>query len=383
MHLAVTFPVASPGDGLWKEFNETMRTLWRQTTSLANWGVLELYAADYRRQSGETKIPKLTQERLNTIWSQEKGGLYQHAVRCYPDWGVWKGMTYAPSTILRQVESKWQKERYKIAWRCDGGYPVYKYPMPLPINSRNFNIRQESDGAMFFRVSLGGRKWDLRLRGGRDFKRQIGTFRKMLSGEYGIAAAQIYRKTRSSNIERGGQVDRKNGGGSTKHYDVIVKLVYKVETPTIKEGRTLMVRTDPNAIWVVELEGRQPWLLNADYIRRIIAAHAVYRQRMSEDLKYEKRWPKRMRTQMLDALAKRCNKNNRRLDAFCHEASAMLIGFAKRNGVENILYDDSNKEYISLFPWSKLKNHLFYKAEKEGMKLIAVKDEEETTQEEG
>ena len=55
------------------------------------------------------------------------------------------------------------------------------------------------------------------------------------------------------------------------------------------------VRTGKDFFWQATIEGRDPWILNADHVQSVVTAHMLRLGRLSEDTKYEKRWPKRQR----------------------------------------------------------------------------------------
>jgi hypothetical protein len=159
----------------------------------------------------------------------------------------------------------------------------------------------------------------------------------------------------------------------------LLKLVFHATRKPVGElTGTILVRTDPAAFWVCELQGRQPWIVNADHARRWVAEHTVYRQRMSEDLKYEKRWPVEMRRNMLRSLEDRCRKMNDRLATWCQEASKMLAEFARRQKAATVIYDDRNQAYLPKFPWFRLLEMVKNKLDERGIRLVCESERDES-----
>jgi hypothetical protein len=137
-------------------------------------------------------------------------------------------------------------------------------------------------------------------------------------------------------------------------------------------ARTLTVRSDATALWIAQPDWREDaWRLNGDAIRAKVAGHVKWRQRRAEDMKYEKRWPARVRTQMVADGQTRLRKQAQRLDSFCHEATAALAGFAARNRVAQVLYDDTDKSWCPVFPWHVLRERLTYKLGERRITFVA------------
>lgn len=137
----------------------------------------------------------------------------------------------------------------------------------------------------------------------------------------------------------------------------------------------MLVRTDPNAFWVAEQEGHPPWIVNADHVRRWQAEHRTFLQRFAEDMKREKRWPKRKRLRMNGARARRCDKNRSRLETWSHQVTASLARLAAARRVGEVIYDDSPRGFLESFPWHELKVKLAYKLEGLGIRFSGCLDE--------
>lgn len=332
-------PVAEPVGASWKELGDALHLAWQDSTSLSNWAAVELVKTDAQRKSTDAKLKAMKPVNLYRLGFTTRGF-----------WGVdaWNHCKSSANCVLRRVEKAYRKARFNIIWRASQVVPWFRYPQPYPVHNAEWKA-ELIEGKPHVRFNLKGERWLIRLKSGAEFGRQLAIFRQIVNGAKQCELT-IYRQ------------------GSQKH--TMVKLACWVPKPEVKTGHTMLVRTDPNAFWVVEMEGRQPWILNADHVRRWQMAHKTYLQRISEDTKREKRWPRKVMDNINKARDLRCEKNNNRLDSWAHEATAMLAAYATRNGVGEVIYDDSNKDYLPSFPWHTLKTKLKYKLEAAGLALM-------------
>jgi hypothetical protein len=137
-----------------------------------------------------------------------------------------------------------------------------------------------------------------------------------------------------------------------------------------KEGRTLQLKRDAEGllIWVLD---ERVMKLNADQAVQWIAADANERQRMSEDMKREKRWPRRVRRNMVRRMEVRSSKRGNRMKTFCQQSAAMLAGFCARNGVAKVEYDASGGR--EQFPWFQLEGAIENRLTMDGVAFEKLK----------
>lgn len=342
---AITFPVAGPVDASWEELRAALSTAWAQSTGLSNWATTELAKADVTRKPGDAKMPAVP-----------KVYLYPEARRQYPEMPP-----QSVTAVLHAVEAKYREKRYEIVWTHAASLPSYRYPVPFPVHNQGWKGEwQETTGTdgqtcrvptVSFRI--GDKRWTVRLRGGPHFHRQKQAFEQIVSGEAVQGELAVYRQRANGNDNRIGMKDREPGGRANVSYRIMVKLVAwmpRGEQRTGLRGKLLLRRSSAH-YWIAEVVGREPWILNADHVRRWCAQHRKYVRRMAEDLKQEKRWPAKMRAQMQDALDRKTTKYKRRMQSWCHQASAALAQFARRQGVERVVYDDADRGYLESFQW--------------------------------
>src|SRR5581483_10213997 len=89
------------------------------------------------------------------------------------------------------------------------------------------------------------------------------------------------------------------------------------------------------------------WRLNADHVRRWVAAYRHRLQRLAEDGRTVA--SRRRRDSAEESRARAVLKQKRRLESFCHEATALAAEWAEREGVEAVVYDDSVRSFLPAF----------------------------------
>jgi hypothetical protein len=355
---AITFPVASPVGLDWSAFRLLLATCWQQSTGLANWATTELAKADVIRDGSSVRMPAMP--RLY---------LYPAARARFP------AMT--PSSVvslLHAVEGRYRKARLEVIWRAAASLPRYRYPVPYPVNAQNWSVRwlSETERVPIMELRLGDQRIALRLQGGHGLRRQLAGFAHLVDGTGIGCEAALYRQRASSSDHRIGIDDRGPGGREKIHYRVMVKLVAWLPRVTPDQATaTLDVRTSKDAFLVAEIDGRDPWTLNADHVLRWITAHRRRLDRLSEDTKREKRWPQSARANIADYRERFVAAHHRRLDTWTHQASAMLVAYAQRQKVARLRYDDSER-ITSEFPWHQLAEKIRYKCDGAGITFAEV-----------
>lgn len=251
---AVTIPVVGPVDGTWKELRDDLRDAWADATALSNWLTTEYYVRDVRR-NGQVKLPP-----------QPKTYLYPEATARFPS---------IPPTAVTAIDhailGKYRAARYKLIWTGEVSLPTYRYPAPVVIPSRAWRPEYGKDSVPIVQVTLrrGARRWTLRLRGGREYRRQLVAFAQMVSGAAVVGALALYRQRANAADHRSGVADRDSGGQKAR-YRVMCKMVaWLPREPASKGDGVLFVRTDKDSLLIaLNAKDEKLWVLNADQVRR-------------------------------------------------------------------------------------------------------------------
>ena len=360
MARAVTFAVAGPVGAEWSDFRKALATAWGQSTALANWVTRELAKADTVRTPKDEKLDALPRVYL-----------YPAARRSFPEFS-----TQSLVCVLNAVAANYTKARLETVWRSEASLRNYRYPYPYPVDADGWKAFRGDGGERLVSLRLGGERFTLRLGGGRPWKRQAAVFDKILADEVLGREAAVYRVRANPGDHRNGTSETAKGGGPRTYWRVMLKLAVWLarEKPGYRAG-TMQLRTTPDSFLVAEAEGREPWVVNADHVRRWHLNHRAFLQRISEDSKYEKRWPRRARLNLNAHREDRCRKYGHRIGTFLDTASKMVAEFARRQGIATVEYDDSERGYLPEFPYHRLKELLTRKLDERGITLHAASGE--------
>jgi len=364
---AITIPIAGPvveggpeeRQAAWATLREELRAGWRACTQVANWAVRELAKAEAPRTAA--------QERLGPA---PRVYLYPGARAVAPELA-----TGSVVALLRAIEAKYRSRRLAAIWRCAESLPSYRYPTPMPIHVNAWKAVELSGGALGVAVRLvpgeEGRRWTLRLRGGPGFRRQMGSVRALLVGEAHPCELVLMEKVTTESAHRTGGETRGAGGGRRRNTTVMAKLVMWLPRREAQKAESVLrVRTCGDRLWAYAVDGEEERYLHADHVRRWIAEEAHRLDRSAHDLKHEKRWPRDVREQAIEAREPWMLRHHRRLDSFAHEATAMLVGYARRRVCAQIEYDDHDRGFFQSFPWHQLRERLTWKAEEYGISVV-------------
>jgi len=325
--------------------------------------VTELARNDISRKAGDEKLAP-----------QPKTYLYTGAREVAPELS-----TSSVVALLHAVEGRYKKARFKTIWLRQASHPVYQYPVPLPVHNQGWEAFQTEGGGAAVSVRVGSRRWNLAL-ATKGRRPQFTAWKKILAGEAIAGELSIIgqRVTRSDHRRNG--EDREAGGGRKIQHRVMIKMVawFPKKEAQAKEG-TMYLKTGANYLlaYHIGIDG-EPKYLFAEHVKRWRTQHSRHVMRIANDMKYEKRWPTRMRTQIGEMQDTWVHKFRNRIKTFCHETSVMLAKFAERRGVATVVWDDSNQGFIDQFPWYQLKQMLKYKLNERGIEFTEVTEKKET-----
>lgn len=342
---AITIPVVRPlGEGIgWPQFGKAIDAACEDMRNASNWMMTEIFVRDTKRKKGEKKMPKIY--------------LYPDAVKKFPSIP-----TQSLAALENSVKSKYSAKRRDVIFFGTASLPSFRFPLPMAVPNQGWTASYEDAGKdggdKVPCVSVAVRKGErflLQLKQGREFGRQLSQLRQITEGLGVQGELAIMRK------------DKK----------VMVKMVAWLPRVERDVGeRTMILTTDPNAFLVADIPDSQPWILNADHVRRRVAQHRVFLQRISEDTKYEKRWPKEKREQINNYRQARCDKQNRFLNDWVKQSAALVAKYASRQRVGEIIFDASCKSYLESFPWFMLEQTITNRCDQEGISVVLRKSKE-------
>jgi hypothetical protein len=355
----VVVPVIKPLEGTWDEFGKALRECWSESTAVSNLIIREVAKLDPPPTSGE-KIQK---------FKPDTKPIYALAREQWPQFD-----TGALSALMQRVVKVYQATRFDVV-RGSRSLPDFRYPTPYPVRAQNWQYSRGPNGEHLLSVRLGstaadgprGKRWTLLLKGGSEYARSIAAMKRI--GE-DVRQGELLLVGRRSG--QGGRKveDKPAGGGNERKAAVLARITLTMPRAAAKEGRTLQLKRDAEGLLIWVLDDRV-MKLNADQAFQWIAADAEARQRMSEDMKREKRWPRRVRRNMVRRMEVRSSKRGNRMKTFCQQSAAMLAGFCARNGVAKVEYDASGGR--EQFPWFQLEGAIENRLTMDGVAFEKLK----------
>ena len=354
---AITMPVIGPISCDWPTLRALLRQCWAESTRLANWITSECYVRDVRRHPGLEKL---------SPWD---------APYLYPETSTFAVPCQTRAAMEQTLKARYRAIRYQLLWTNEVSLPTYGYPYPFAVPNQAWRARLETgqDGSSEFpvvEVALPGGRVGLRLAGGRDYRRQLGAFRQLVSGEAIAGELSLYRVPARESDGRNGVPA---SGPSRPLYRVLCKMVaYLPRKPTKPpEGeRVLSVRTDAESLLLaLDVEGEKLRAWHGDQVRDWCFQHQRWLARMADDSKHERRRPKRRRRRVLHDYESRGTKHRHRVRTWIGQTAAELVGLARRRGCTVLKYDDRDQRFVSTFPWSLLRATVERKCLDEGVRF--------------
>jgi len=327
-----------------------------QATEAANFAVTELAKSEPPKADGKLgkwKVP---------------ASLYLDCRAAFPQLD-----SQSLGSILQGVKKRYGKRRFEVHGLHKAALPTYRYPVPIPVPAKDAKL-EKRDHRYLLTLRLAGKRYTLALRskrrGRHSFARQLAALDRVLAGESLIGEVQVGRQNASGNDHRSAVSESVNG---RKEYSrVVCRIAVWLPRQTKRErSGTMHLRTDRDAFWIAVVEGRDPWRLHADHVRRWVVRHRRQLNRLSDDTKFEKRWPKEQRESINGFRQRLCDRQNARLAEWCRQAAAMLANYADRQNVAEVVYDDRMRPSYE-FPWSRIAERLSQLLDEKGIKLVRV-----------
>lgn len=328
----IAYPVGSTKDEMWK----AVRSAWRMATEVSNWAVTEMAKIDVVRTAADEKIPKFP-------------GVYLYPgarLRC-PD------MTpQSVSALLRAVEQKYRRRRYDVIWTASASLPRYRYPAPYPVHNQAWKLYRDEKGYYEIRLRIGGDSWVFRLAGGGGFWRQQRQMDHIIAGRAIKGEMSL--------------MQFKHDGHPSKIMAKMVAWIPKEERHICQrdEGKVLQLYTRDDCFWdAIYPAQHTTWQINADHVRTWIIGHMRMNARILQDSRVTSRKWK------LKELERRATKQHNRIRSFCQMSCSAVVKLALSCRATTVNYDDSERDYMSSFPWAELRQMLANKLDEYGIAL--------------
>lgn len=348
-------PLAVPRDDGGDEFQAAVKTCWEEATALANWSIRELAKTDVIRMPGDEKLGKHPGVNLYTVSTP-----------------IFRVMDPASrAEILSAVSRAYTARRYEAIWLRKSSLPSYRYPYPHPVRAEAWKIEGDKD-APVFACRIKGEWYRIPLLRGRRHARALKAVLACVEPE--LKGPAILDRIENQAPKEARDRDRPNGGAQRGYYTVGVRFALWIRRQVAKEAsETLYLRTDPNSFWIYHVSDADPRYFHADHLKRWVSEHRNKLDRFAHDVKYEKRWPTKLRRRFVASQSPSNDKFHHRMNSFVHEATAMITNYAVRNKCSRVVYDDSAKTFVDSFRWDLTRIQLASKLDQVGITLEFAK----------
>jgi len=331
---AVSLPIVGPENpDDWPQLADELSHGFRVATDVSNWAMHEMFKRDeVLVGDGNTKLPPPPDS-----WKT----IYADSVARWPELA-----SSVRNPLLQAAHHKYAKFRYSLVRNFDKRMPKWRFPQPIPLKNGTYRI--EWDGtSVWLRFRLVGlkracgRTWRVRMKGGRDWHRQIREIREILAGDGEFLQAIIVARPKKGSSRSNGKFAR----------PVMVRIVVRrpVRTGNVARPNVLLVRTMPDSLLVARVRGdaRNCRHLHGDHIVRAIIAHDVQIDRLRSDQRcFDRRAGRRM-----DALTE---KMKRCMDTWCKQTAAAISRWAVSRRCGLVIWDDSVRTFLPHFRWDNL-----------------------------
>jgi hypothetical protein len=348
---AVTVPIAFPIGRKSKELWMALGGCWQQSTQLANFAVTELAKADIVR-SDETRLP-----------AAPKLYLYPQARLRLPEMSP-----QSVASVLQSAERRYRRRRYEVIWQAKAGLPRHRYPVPYPVHNQAWSVNRDKDGRSVLHVRLSGESWDLALRGGYHFHRQMKMIDQIISGEARQGELAFYRTAVNTGDHRSGK----------KPYRLMAKLVAWLPRQPLN-GRALkgsvLLSTGTDYLWRLHdgSEEEDDYIIYADQMRSWIKAHQRYLKRVGSDVS-KLRFVEQgqgISAKLAQEREARCRKQHNRIHSGCQMWAAAVAKKVHRRRFAQVEYDDAARGYFAQFDYTLLRGCLEKALDDYGIHLVA------------
>lgn len=350
----ITLPVAKPvavqvgtetAPLAWKEFGQAINTCWRECSDLSNLVYRTMAISDISPFDENGKLAK---------FSADGKQIYAACRNLYQQFDVGTLVQ-----LMQTARGHYISDRFDMYVRRIRSLRSFTHGrVPLPIKSDRWWASQSEDGGLMISFRLGSTlaqgirsgRITAMLGGGRKHARHAAVMRKVITGEL---------TARDLKLKPGGQTG------------VVACITVLMPRRAMESSGELLLRTSAQSLLTWNFgdgEDRPP--LHFDHVRQILAAREAQQQRWSDDLKFEKRWPRRKRRRMLSRRHRSADRWNNALRTAIQQAAAMVSGVAKRGRVERVCYDDTERSFAPKFAWAELRTRLEQSLSIEGIKLV-------------
>jgi hypothetical protein len=399
---AIQLPIAEPLNMDWKQVDELFDNLFKQNDLCHNWIMAYLFQGEpIKTEHGQkyesVELPK---------------DVYKRCVSLFP---LLPTSTVA-STISKKILPVFNKKKAKVFHGTEARpYFDPNQPLYLPVVSidlKVLNMCGSPVNVAEFVIAKGksNNRIQLRLQGGDHWGRENGILKDLMDGNAKLCACAVIKEY--VNGVHHHATTEKDDNKTTRKVAYKVKIVVKRPISySKKKTRTMIVSTHEDSFLSFWVGGKKFQTLNADNLKRwyeeekktftkLLSPEIVkqlypkvspntleelqrimsedyakhlsekrreHLQRFSDDRKTEYRSGNTPHFNTKSS--KIAEKFEKRTDSFIKQVCAMVVGHAKRQKCDEVVFDCSNGVMISKFPWFKVKSVLEHALKMNGIRF--------------
>ncbi len=299
---------------------------------------------------------------------------------------------HAVDAMMLRIMFEYRKHRYDVLVRGDSSTLTHKYGYPILIRKGKWSPCPLTDDMPAPRIEIimgkeegtalkgkySNQRLTLELCGGAGYKRQVASFKKLLTGE-AVGGELALKGVKPAGLPR----------SATELY---ANLRLELPTPAAETAHgTLYVATDDKSFLYARVKDRKLWRFNADQLPKEFRAlewklqkvpswierHDERLQRLADDLKFELRTESARSEAIAVVRARFVEQQHDRLNDFIETVTGAVANYARRRRFAQIVYNDQRRNSFggAHFPWFRLAERLRQKTESHG--LTFSKDEHE------
>jgi hypothetical protein len=433
---SISLPVQKCLNVPWKEFGALLRDCWRHSTDLMNWGSQTIRRHDITHVPNFGQLPKMTKVDLYALaFGRSKEGrgrqffgcphcprkfflnqlengrvplhTIQKDVPC-PGMGAtsirlerpllpavvpslvdaefWAGGKSAAASLLRKVALKYAKERGKILRRYERRTPEFLYPYPFPVHKECWVPSLGERGQPMVSMSLPGGNVSIRLRRDPERPAIYRIFQRLCEGDLSYGELAICRQSTGVSTESFPAQVEQSQNGYRNRYRVMLRISYQEEIHVCAGSNPALVKTGRDPFLTLIMPGVREsfwhgtqvkgWLaeqkLREAQVQEWVAAHRKFLDDFQDDLKFEKRWPARVRRSMNRRRERGCDLYDRRMRTFHQQTAHQAVSMAIRNRHDAIHYDDTDRSFSPSFAWFNFRTEFEDQCVKQGLRFQHV-----------
>lgn len=263
--------------------------------------------------------------------------------------------TNSLASLLQRLSGTYSERRFDMHVAGKFSLPHFTRIQPVVIKGGSWKAGFDEENRPIISVRFGSRDAEgerserhiLRLAGGHEFRRQLADFRKIVNGEAKAADMRLCPRFIEGKLK-----------------GIVARICLTAERKEKQEAEgDLLVKAGDGAL--IQFGPLPP--IHIDEMRGLVIGHRKRIQRLSEDLKHERRSPRARRESVTDVQGREAAKYDRAMKTHLERIVCHVVKWAERNRKAAIHWRQGSTEILPEFPWARLRDMIKIKSEAIGI----------------